>query len=41
MIVNIMQYGSVNHPDYEYFTGGIDDEFDQIREADEEQRGDK
>ena len=34
----LVQQGSVNHPDYEYFTGGIDDEFDQIWEADEEQR---
>ena len=34
----LVQEGSVNHPDYEYFTGGIDDEFDQIWEEDEEQR---
>ena len=34
----LVEQGSVNHPDYEYFTGGIDDEFDQIWEADEEQR---
>ena len=32
----LVQQGSVNHPDYEYFTGGIDDEFDQIWEEDEQ-----
>ncbi|OEU05898.1 hypothetical protein FRACYDRAFT_257546 [Fragilariopsis cylindrus CCMP1102] len=31
----LVQEGSVNHADYEYFTGGIDDEFDQIWEEDE------
>ena len=30
-----VQEGSVNHPDYEYFTGGIDDKFDQIWKEDE------
>ena len=34
----LVQEGSVNHPDYERFTGGIDDEFDQICEEDEEER---
>ena len=33
--IYVVQQGSVNHPDYEYFTGGIDDEFDQIWEEDE------
>ena len=32
----LVQQGSVNHPDYENFTGGIDDEFDQIWEEDEQ-----
>ena len=32
----LVQEGSVNHPDYEYFTGGIDDEFDLIWEEDEQ-----
>ena len=31
----LVQEGNVNHLDYEYFTGGIDDEFDQIWEEDE------
>lgn len=31
-----VQQRSVNHPDYEYITGGVDDEFDQtIWEEDE------
>ena len=31
----MVQQGSINHPDCEYFTGGINDEFDQIWEEDE------
>ena len=34
--IYVVQQGTVNHPDYEYFTGGIDDEFDQIWEEDEQ-----
>jgi hypothetical protein len=26
----LVQEGSVNHPDYKYAAGGIEDEFDQI-----------
>ncbi|OEU09772.1 hypothetical protein FRACYDRAFT_248030 [Fragilariopsis cylindrus CCMP1102] len=31
-----LQEGTVNHPDYEHVTGGVDDEFDQIWEEDEQ-----